>query len=205
VLTQAGLKDGVTEIKFTCTDGYTESLPLESAMDERTLLTYAMNGKALAAAHGFPMRLYTPNRYGMKNPKWITTIEAINSAYDGYWETNGGWNKEAIVKSTSVIDNVATDKAADEAIPVGGIAFAGARGISKVELSIDNGAWQEAQLKAPIGPLTWVLWRFDWKAAKGSHSLAVRATDGQGQAQIQTEAPLHPDGASGYYSTNVNV
>jgi hypothetical protein len=165
-----------------------------------------MNGKALAAAHGFPMRLYTPNRYGMKNPKWITTIEAINSAYDGYWETDGGWNKEAIVKSTSVIDNVATDQAANGAIPVGGIAFAGARGISKVEVSVDNGAWQEAELKQPISPLSWTLWRFDWKgAAKGSHNLSVRATDDAGQPQIQTEAPLHPDGASGYFTTDANV
>ncbi len=204
VLTQAGLKDGVVEIKFTCADGYTESLPLDSAMNERTLLTYAMNGEALANIHGFPLRLYTPNRYGMKNPKWITQIEAIDQPHDGYWEVRG-WDKQAIVKATSVIDTIAVDKAENGIVPVGGIAFAGARGISKVEVSIDNGPWQETRIKAPLAPLTWRLWRFDWKADKGSHTLRVRMTDGQGAPQIEQVADLHPDGASGYHSQSANV
>ncbi len=204
VLKQAGVKDGVVEVRFTCADGYTESLPLESAMDERTLLVYATNGEALADVHGFPLRLYTPNRYGMKNPKWITRIEAINTPYNGYWEDRG-WDKNAFVKATAVIDAIAADKAQDGAVPVGGIAFAGARGISKVEVAVDDGPWQEAALKDPISPLTWRLWRFDWKATKGHHRLKVRTTDGQGQPQIQQEAPLHPDGASGYDSKPVDI
>src|SRR5262249_54462 len=93
VLNQAGLKNGVVDIKFSCADGYTESLPLASAMDERTLLTFAMNGKALERTHGFPMRVYTPNRYGMKNSKWLIGIEALGADYaDGYWEVRG-WDK----------------------------------------------------------------------------------------------------------------
>ncbi len=204
VLNQAGLKDGVVEIKFSSIDGYTESLPLESAMDERTLLVYAMNGEALTEAHGFPMRLYTPNRYGMKNPKWLTQIEAISSPYDGYWEVRG-WDKQAIVKTTSVIDTIAADQAQNGSVPVGGIAFSGARSISKVEVSVDGGPWQEANLKEPISPLTWRLWRLDWKAAQGHHELRVRATDGQGAAQIEAVAPLHPDGASGYHSKQVDI
>ncbi len=204
VLNQAGLKEGVVEIKFTCADDYTESLPLESAMDERTLLVYAMNGEALTEAHGFPLRLYTPNRYGMKNPKWLTQIEAISSPYDGYWEVRG-WDKQAIVKTTSVIDTIAADQAQNGVVPVGGIAFSGARGISKVEVSADGGPWQEAKLKDPISPLTWRLWRLDWKASPGRHELRVRATDGQGAPQIETVAPLHPDGASGLHSKSVDI
>ncbi|MCC7450762.1 MAG: molybdopterin-dependent oxidoreductase [Anaerolineae bacterium] len=204
LLIQAGLKDGVTEIKFTCADGYTESLPLESAMDQRTLLTYAMNGEALSSTHGFPLRLYVPNRYGMKNPKWITEIEAIDQPYSGYWEVRG-WDKEAIVKATAVIDTIAVDQAADGIVPVGGIAFAGSRGISTVEVSVDNGPWQVARLKAPISPLMWVLWRFDWQAEKGNHTLRVRTTDGQGAPQIDKVADLHPDGASGYHSRSADV
>src|SRR5258707_1002948 len=202
VLNQAQLKSDVKEIKFTCADGYTESLPLASAMDERALLVYAMNGEPLLPVHGFPLRLYTTNRYGMKNPKWITNIEAISDAYTGYWEARG-WDKDAIVKSTSVIDAVTNADNGEGA--VGGIAFSGARGISKVELSIDGGNWQEADLKAPLTPLTWRFWRFNWKAAKGPHQLRVRAVDGQGAAQIEATAPLHPDGASGYDAVNVTV
>ncbi len=173
-------------------------------MDERTLLAYATNGEALAPEHGFPLRLYTPDRYGMKNPKWITMIEAINAAENGYW-TDRGWDKQAKVKITSVIDAISTDQAANGIVPVGGIAFGGARGISKVEVSVDNGPWQAATLKTPISPLTWSLWRFDWPATKGYHTLVVRTADGQGAAQIQDEAPLHPSGASGYVSKTMNI
>jgi DMSO/TMAO reductase YedYZ molybdopterin-dependent catalytic subunit len=173
-------------------------------MNEQTLIAYATNGQPLLAEHGFPARLYTPNRYGMKNPKWLTAIEAIGSAYGGYWE-QGGWNKDAIVKTTSVIDAIDVDQAQSGSVPVGGIAFAGARGFNSVELSIDGGAWQPAQLKAPLSPLTWRLWRFNWNAPKGHHTLVVRATDGTGALQTSDQAPLHPDGASGYVSDTADV
>jgi DMSO/TMAO reductase YedYZ molybdopterin-dependent catalytic subunit len=204
VLQRAGLKDNVLEIKFTCADGYTESLPLESAMDGRTLLAFGMNGETLADTHGFPLRLYVPNRYGMKNPKWITQIEAVGEPYSGYWEVRG-WDKEAIMKSTSVIDVMAVDKMENGTVPVGGIAFSGDRGISSVEISVDNGEWMLAELKTPISPLTWVLWRLNWKATVGKHELRVRTTDGKGGAQIEKRAPLHPDGASGYDTRDIEV
>ncbi len=204
VLTQAGLKDGVVEIRFSCADGYTESLPLDSAMDARTLLVYATNGEPLAAEHGFPLRLYTPNRYGMKNPKWITQIEAIDQPYSGFWEDRG-WSKEAIIKTTSMIDVVAADQAQNGIIPVGGMAFSGARGISRVEVSVDGGPWQQATLKDPVSPLTWRLWRWDWQAPKGTHRLRVRAFDGQGEQQIEEVTDLHPSGASGYHSVSVTI
>lgn len=204
ILKQAGVKSGVVEIKFTCADGYTESLPLESAMNEQTLVAYAMNGEALLPEHGFPVRLYTPNRYGMKNPKWLTGIEAINAPYNGYWE-NEGWSKEANIKTTSMIDAIDVDQAQNGVVPVGGIAFAGSRGINAVELSVDGGDWQQAQLKTPLSALTWRLWRFNWQAPKGHHTIVVRATDGTGTLQTSQEAPLHPDGASGYVSQTADV
>lgn len=204
VLKSAGVQSGVTEIRFLSADGYNESIPLASAMDERTLLAYATNGEALAPEHGYPLRLYTPDRYGMKNPKWITSIEAINSEEVGYWRARG-WDRDAFVKSTSVIDTIDVNDAKDGIVPVGGIAFAGARQISKVEVSVDSGDWQAVQLKDPISPLTWRFWRFDWKAPKGFHTLVVRTTDGKGAPQIQEEAPLHPTGASGYVSKTVTI
>ncbi|HLY28119.1 MAG TPA: molybdopterin-dependent oxidoreductase [Aggregatilineales bacterium] len=204
VLKLAGLQDGVVEIKFTCADGYTESLPMDAVMDEQTLLVYAMNGMALPDIHGFPLRIYTPNRYGMKNPKWVTTLEAIRDPYDGYWEVRG-WDKQAIVKTTSVIDAVSSAKTPDGSVPVGGIAFAGKRGISKVEVALDSGDWQQAELKEPLSPLTWRLWRINTQATKGPHSFRVRATDGTGAVQTSQVADLHPDGASGYNSIEADV
>jgi len=204
ILEKAKIRSNVKEIKFYSFDGYTESLPLESAMDERTLLAYATNGEPLRSEHGAPLRLFTPNRYGMKNPKWIEKIEAIPDTHNGYWEDRG-WNKDAFVKSTSIIDVIAVENAKDMTVPVGGIAFAGSRGIAKVEVSADGGEWQPVTLKEPLAPLTWVLWRYDWVATKGYHTLTVRCTDGKGALQIQQEAPLHPDGASGYVSQSKMV
>src|SRR5262249_10565953 len=109
------------------------------------------------------------------------------------------------VKTTSVIDVVATDKPQNGNVPIGGIAFAGKRGISKVEVSVDGSDWQRAELKEPLSPLTWRLWRLNWQASKGRHDIRVRATDGTGAVQTTQVADLHPDGASGYNSGSVNV
>ncbi|HVO70892.1 MAG TPA: molybdopterin-dependent oxidoreductase, partial [Aggregatilineaceae bacterium] len=204
LLTKAGLKPGVVEIKFTCNDGYTESLPLASALDERTLVAYGMNGKPLTMVHGFPARLYVPNRYGMKSPKWMETIEAVGQPFGGYWEQRG-WDKEAVVKTTAVIDTDTVDSQQNPTVPIGGIAFAGARGISRVEVSIDGGKWQEAVLKESLSPLTWRLWRFESHMSAGLHRVQVRATDGEGKLQTVDRRAPHPNGASGYHTKSITV
>jgi len=202
VLAKAGLKTQATDIKFTCIDGYTESLPLESAVDQRTLLCYAMGDQPLSANHGAPLRLYTPNRFGMKNPKWIIKIEAIDQDYRGYWETRG-WNEQAFVKTTSVIDMArTTDSGLTE---VGGIAFAGEHGIDSVELQVDDGQWAPAELNRPLSQLAWVLWRANLDIPSGGHKLSVRAVEAAGDIQTAKSDDTFPDGASGYYSITVNI
>jgi hypothetical protein len=207
ILAEAGLKPSVKEIAITSVDGFYESVPLNEAMDDRTLLVYEMNGAPLPTAHGFPLRIYIPNHYGMKQPKWISRMEAIDKEGPGYW-VDRGWSPTAIVQTTSVIDNVAVDQkdAQSKTVPVGGIAYAGARGISKVEVQVDNGSWETAELRTPpLGPLTWVQWRYDWNATPGRHDIKVRAYDGQGQLQITDNNPTYPDGATGIYSTTADI
>ena len=195
LLGHAGVKPEAVDIRFTCADGYTESLPLDSALDERTLVCYAMGGELLQPQHGFPFRLYTPDRFGMKNPKWLVLIEAINHNYGGYWEDRG-WNEQAIVETTSVIDSV-QQTGPGQAV-AGGIAYAGARGIRQVETSLDGGPWQPAQLNRALSDLTWVLWRANLSAGAGSHALRVRATDGNGVVQSGQPLDTFPKGATGY-------
>ncbi|HEX7975524.1 MAG TPA: molybdopterin-dependent oxidoreductase, partial [Anaerolineales bacterium] len=182
ILAEAGLKTGVVEIAMTAADGFYESVPLNEAMDERTMLVYAMNGQPLSADHGFPLRIYIPNHYGMKQPKWITGMEAIDHEGAGYW-IDRGWSATAYARTTSVIDSVAVDHKDPQTgiIPVGGIAWAGSMGISKVEVQVDDGLWAAAVLRdPPLSPLTWVQWRYDWKSAPGLHHLQVRAYNGAG-------------------------
>lgn len=183
-------------------DGFYETVSAEDMMDERTLLVYGMNGETLPVEHGFPLRIYIPNRYGMKQPKWIVRMEAIEAWRPGYW-VERGWSREARPQIVSVIDSVATEAAEDGHIPVGGIAWAGDRGIQKVEVSVDDGPWVEAQLRTPpISDLTWVQWRYEWPAEPGRHTFTVRATDGTGELQTEELNDPHPDGATGYHVVN---
>lgn len=205
VLEDLGLRPEAQELYIEAADGFFESVTMEDMMDPRTLLVYGMNGETLPMEHGFPLRIYIPNRYGMKQPKWITRIEAIDQAGPGYW-VQRGWSEEARPKIVAVIDTLATDHIVDGKIPIGGIAWAGDRGIRKVEVQVDGGEWVEAILRTPpLSGLTWLQWRYDWPMKQGRHTFRVRATDGTGQLQTGEESPPHPDGATGYHSVTVTI
>ena len=207
ILAEAGLKPGVQEIAITSADGFYESVPVSEAMDERTLLVYQMNGQPLPTEHGFPLRIYIPNHYGMKQPKWITHMEALDHGGAGYW-IDRGWSATAFIQATSVVDNVAVDQKDPQTgvIPIGGIAFAGSRGISKVEVQVDDGPWEAGELRdPPLSPLTWVQWRYAWKSSPGRHTVQVRAYDGQGVLQVTEPHITLPNGATGIDSVTTNV
>lgn len=202
------LNPNATHLKITSADRFYEVVDLETIRsDPRVMLAYDWDGVPLTTPHGFPLRIYIPDHYGMKQPKWIQTIEATDHWEPGYW-VKRGWDKTARMKATAVIDTVSVDMMLSEAgkdtrIPVGGIAHAGARGISKVEVRTDDGPWHEAQLRTPLSGTTWVVWRYDWPFQKGQHRLTVRCYDGSGALQNAEMAPPHPSGASGYHDKTV--
>jgi DMSO/TMAO reductase YedYZ molybdopterin-dependent catalytic subunit len=207
LLEEAGLKESVQEIAIESADGFYESLPLAEALDGRTLLVYEMNGAPLPVAHGYPLRIYIPGHYGMKQPKWIMRMEAIDHKGRGFW-VDRNWSPTAPVLTTSVIDAIAAAERdpASRIVPVGGIAYSGDKGISRVEVRVDEGPWEQADLRRPaLSPLTWVQWRYDWKAAPGRHVLTVRAFDGAGQAQIAEERGSYPDGATGLDKRSADI
>jgi DMSO/TMAO reductase YedYZ molybdopterin-dependent catalytic subunit len=205
VLKDLGLRPEAKELAIQAADGFYESVTMEDLMDPRTLLVYGMNGETLPVEHGFPLRIYRPDRYGMKQPKWITRIEAIDHAGAGYW-VERGWSATARPQIVSVIDTVAVKQAVDGKVPVGGIAWAGDRGIQKVEVQVDEGEWVAAVLRTPpLSSLTWVQWRYDWPRVPGSHTFRVRATDGTGALQKPEVTDVRPDGATGYHMVQVNI
>jgi DMSO/TMAO reductase YedYZ molybdopterin-dependent catalytic subunit len=204
VLADLGLRPEAKALSIQAADGFYESVTLADLQDPRTLLVYAMNDQPLPVPHGFPLRIYIPDRYGMKQPKWITSIEAVAKRGNGYW-VDRGWSLEARPQIVSVIDQV-TVKPENGRVPVGGIAWAGARGIRSVEVQVDGGPWNAAALiTPPLGPLTWVQWRYDWPAVSGQHTFTVRATDGTGTLQVAEVQDVAPDGATGYDSTTVTI
>ena len=201
LLERAGVRDGVVEVVATSVDGYSDSIPLDDAMRERTIVVLGMNGMTLSREHGFPARLLVPGLYGMKQPKWLRSIELVDRPFEGYW-VERGWSKAAIVKTMSRVDARASD---GPRTVVAGVAFAGDRGISAVEVSLDAGTtWSEAELEPPPSPLTWRRWRFDLDAEDAADGrLTVRGIDGEGRVQEQAVAPPHPDGASGYHAVSL--
>jgi DMSO/TMAO reductase YedYZ molybdopterin-dependent catalytic subunit len=202
VLAEAGLKPGVVDILLRASDDYSDSIPLDRAMADGTLLVYEMNGEPLTSEHGFPVRLLVPGIYGMKNIKWITKIEAVDFDFKGYWQRRG-WDDRAEYKTMSRIDAPAHSVKAEATIA--GIAFAGDRGVSKVEVSTDGGkTWEQAAIKPALSAFSWVLWSKTWVPGQaGKHRMIVRATDGQGITQTSQQAPPDPSGSSGYHSVTV--
>jgi DMSO/TMAO reductase YedYZ molybdopterin-dependent catalytic subunit len=200
VLDDAGVLEGATDLNIVSLDGFHESLALHLLeQDPRIMLAYAWDGVPLEPKHGFPLRIWIPDRYGMKQPKWIDSIEVSDRTEPGYWVTRG-WDQVARVRTTSVIDAVDEPYQADDgsmAVPVGGIAYAGARGISRVEVRVDDGDWEEARLRTPLSDTTWVIWRYDWPFTEGRHVFQVRCFEADGTPQIARVSDPRPSGATG--------
>ena len=191
-------------LKITGADNFDEYVMLDVInADDRIMFAYEWDDQPLKQKHGFPLRIYIPDRYGMKQPKWIESIEFVDAWQEGYW-VRRGWSVEAMVNPTSVVDTVATDAILKDdegyVVPVGGISYAGAKRISRVEVSVNDGDWQDAKLRQPLSELTWVLWRFDWRFQEGEYRFAVRAYDGEGNLQSLESRGTRPDGATGVHS-----
>jgi DMSO/TMAO reductase YedYZ molybdopterin-dependent catalytic subunit len=203
------LKPSATHLKISSADGFWEVIALEAINnDKRVMLAYAWDGVPLLAKHGFPLRIYIPDVYGMKQPKWIESIEAIDHWEPGYWVVRS-WDREATMEVTSVIDAISVDEKiirnGATLIPVGGIAHAGTRGISRVEVRVDDGQWDAARLRTPLSRLTWVIWRYEMPFQAGEHTLTVRCFDGNGAPQAVEPSPPHPDGATGLHSKRARL
>lgn len=196
------------DVKLTSVDGYTDSIRIEKAMEPDTIVAYLMNGVTIPQDHGYPARLLVPNIYGMKNVKWLRSIECVTFDYLGYWMERG-WSDVAVINTNTRIDTPTRAVKWDGSgtIPIAGVAFAGARGISKVEVSADAGAtFLPAELEPALGPLTWVRWKLDWTPpAVGKFTLLARSTDKTGETETAVRRQPFPSGATGYDRIDVVV
>jgi len=154
----------------------------------------------LRIAHGFPARIIVPGLYGMFHAKWLTKIEATRGEYLGFWQQKG-WTNRGQIRTTAIIATPADGTILNGPTTIGGVAFAGDRGISKVEVSTDGGGtWRDATLIGTLNSnLTWVLWTIDWTPPRsGSFRIVARSVDRTGILQEPSAAPPFPDGAAGY-------
>jgi DMSO/TMAO reductase YedYZ molybdopterin-dependent catalytic subunit len=209
VLDRAGVQAGATQLVGRAFDGWTGGFPTAwlAGSDREALIAVAMNGEPLPPAHGYPARLMVPGLYGyVSATKWLTNINLTTlEGFDGYWIPLG-WAKLGPIKTASRIDVPRPDQnLVAGALPVAGVAWAPDRGISAVELQVDDGPWLPAELSTPISASTWVQWLVRWNATRGRHQLRVRATDGDGTVQIANVQPPAPSGATGYHTISVQV
>jgi DMSO/TMAO reductase YedYZ molybdopterin-dependent catalytic subunit len=205
LLEMAGPQEGARELVLRAADNYSDSFPLDAALREGTIVAYLQNGEPLTSQHGFPARVLVPGIYGMKNVKWVQSIELVVDDYQGYWQTRG-WSDEAVVKTMSRIDTDTAAALGDGRVAVGGIAFAGLRGISAVEVSLDDGAtWQAAELEPAPNGLSWRRWAAVLTTDRERFEVRVRATDGDGTVQTEERTRPLPDGADGHHRVQVRV
>ena len=188
LLDQAGVLSGAARVRLHGVDNYTDTIPLEKALEPSTLLAYEMNGAQLPDRHGYPLRVIVPGYFGEKNVKWITRIEVADANAKGFYEAQG-WGPDFIVPTRSRIDvpdnwsSFSLGKLAGP-IEVKGIAYGGDRGVSRVELSFDGQTWNDAEIYYSGGKLGWSLWKTQWTpAVAGDYMVVVRATDGEGHVQ----------------------
>ncbi|MFI0990803.1 sulfite oxidase [Streptomyces exfoliatus] len=189
-------------------DGMTLGSPVEDVMDGRdAMLALGMNGEPLPFDHGFPVRMLVPGLYGYVSAcKWIEDIELTTfDTYDPYW-VKRKWARKAPIKTQSRIDTPKPfARPAAGTVTVAGVAWAQRRGVTRVQVRVDDGPWQDADLAAQDTVDTWRQWSYRWQATPGGHTLTVRATDGTGQVQTEQRARTIPDGASGWHSVFVTV
>lgn len=209
LLAAAGIHSDADMVLSTSIDGFTAGTPVEALTDQRdSLLAIGMNDAPLPTEHGYPARLVVPGLYGyVSATKWLVDLELTRfDRAEAYW-TKLGWSARGPIKTESRID--VPRRGAD--VPrgpttFGGVAWAQHRGITAVEVQIDDGPWQPAQLGASYSNDTWRLWSFPWQAdVSGQHQIAVRATDAAGTVQTSDEADVVPDGATGWHTVSFSV
>ncbi len=208
LLREAGPAPGADMILSRSVDGFTAGTPLDAVLgNPDALLAVAMNGAALPVAHGYPVRMIVPGLYGyVSATKWVVDLELTRfDQARAYW-TERGWSERAPIKTASRIDvPAAFANLAAGPVTVAGVAWAQGRGITAVEVQVDDGPWRQATLATAYSLDTWRQWTWTWDAVPGTHTLRVRAVDGTGVVQTETRAAPFPDGATGRHSRVVTV
>jgi DMSO/TMAO reductase YedYZ molybdopterin-dependent catalytic subunit len=188
-------------VMLRAADGFYEEFPVDAL--ETGFLAVGMNGRALPRGHGAPARALIPGHWGEINVKWLTEIEILDEPATGYWEERG-WHGTGPVNTVAKL--WAENHLDDGRIEVAGPAYAGTRGIERVEVSTDGGeTWTDAQLSDPLpGDDVWRQWVYRYDPPDGEHEVVVRATDGLGTLQPEDERRAYPNGPSGWVSKTIS-
>ncbi len=213
LLQEAGVKPEGIEIVFYGYDkgeetireakveqAFGRSLHVTDAMNPDIMLAYEMNGEELPLYHGAPLRLVVPGYYGVANVKWLDQINVQDRRFMGRFMGRdyvtlskrdvGGevrWEERSVTKINlkSSIIRVTKNNAGHSIM---GFVLNDGTALRTVEVKIDDGAWQAAQIDPASSKYSWKLFTFQWNgAAAGEHTIVSRVIDENGQVQATPE------------------
>lgn len=196
-----------THVALYAADGYSTGHPVGRVWNQANFLAYRMNGDPLPPQHGYPVRIFIPGKFGMKQPKWVQRIEFINHHYTGYWESQG-WSDDserwAQARFTDLQDGA---RLSGRNIEFAGYAIGNLDEVKSVEISLDDGHnWQPTNLFSHPSPLVWSFWKFLWVNPKpGRYTIRLRAVDGLGRVEGWDPRSIFPDGATGQQQVSITV
>jgi DMSO/TMAO reductase YedYZ molybdopterin-dependent catalytic subunit len=220
LLREAGVQNGGTEIVFYGADkgiedirdvnieqSFGRSMHFNDAMSPDVMLAYEMNGEPLPLYHGAPLRVIVPGWYGVANVKWLNQIHVQDSRYMGRFMARdyvtisrrdiGGverWEDRSVTKIQLKSSVVRVTKNGDSHNITGFVLNDGTP-LRSVEIKIDNGPWQQAEIDPNATRYSWKLFTLDWNnATPGEHTIVSRVTDVDGQ--VQATADQMPEKAS---------
>jgi DMSO/TMAO reductase YedYZ molybdopterin-dependent catalytic subunit len=214
IIQEAKPKNGLVKTVFYAEDGYSDSIPYPLALSDDVFVAFKMNGEDLPKVHGFPLRAIVPGIFGMKNVKWLSKIEVVDSDYQGYWEKKGWSDSSVIPVMSEILMPMDGKKIPAGGYVIGGIAFGGRHGISRVQVSLDDGkSWHDAAVKKSLSPWAWSLWSYQWNPVeKKEYTIKARAFDRSGRVQESKSkrtsffrSRSYPDGARGIDSVTARV
>ncbi len=206
------------DLVMEAVDGYRQVMPLPQVVDRQAWVVVGMGGRELPAAHGFPARVLTPGVVGQYNgTKWLQRLTVVpRGSVTATW-VDRGWPRQTVVPPPMArIDHPGQvrmpprppqgvlDVAADTTFV--GTAWAPAHGgVATVELRVDDGPWQPAELAEDLGAWSWRRWRATPGLRPGRHTVAVRCTTHDGTVQSATPRQPFPYGATGHHTLGVRV
>lgn len=210
VLRAVGVKDTAKHIEMLGNDlgaspdgsGFGSSIPIEKALQEGTLLAWAMNGEPLTPIHGAPLRAIVPGFVAARSVKWLTHITAQAEPSTNHFQSHDYKTFPTDITEDNVdwtggtmLNHHATHAALlspseGETIAAGprtlrGYALAaGDAIITRVEYSLDGGQnWHEATFNSTPRRWVWALWSAQVDIPAGEHTFVVRAFDSEGYVQ----------------------
>ena len=191
-------------------------VPMSKALEEESLIAWAINGEDLPLHNGFPLRLIFGGWPASTSGKWLQRISIRNKVHDGPKMTGKAYrvpcnpvapgSKVAdedmcIIESMPVKSLITYPKSGamlklGRSLKVNGHAWAGDYKVNKMEVSIDFGAtWQACTLTQPVNRLAWQHWSANLKfPKKGYYEVWARATDSRGKQQPMIVPGWNPKG-----------